>query len=139
MAAASFIPGPLRPDAPPAMRPENRAVWSPHWRVMAVNLTMLGETGERFQTLDLRSRRLGVYRDDPDFPEALRDADMIAARLLEHPVRVYVHAERRGTRVGRHLFSPQWTVRYRGSARTPLERYRQGDDPADPATDLIAD
>lgn len=134
----TIIPTPLHADSPKTMRPENRAIWSPHWMVMAANLTMLGETGERFQTLDLRSRQIGVYRDDPDFPDALKDADKIAARLLVNPIRVYVHAEKHGTRVGRHLFSPQWKVRYRGSARTPLERYRQGDDPDDIASDLIA-
>ena len=134
----TIIPTPLHADSPKTMRPENRAIWSPHWNVMAVNLTTLGETGERFQTLDLRSSKIGVYRDDPDFPDALKDADEIAVRLLVNPIRLYVHAEKRGARVGRHLFSPQWTVRYRGSARTPLERYRQGEDPDDVASDLIA-
>lgn len=137
MSTVSFIPAPLHADSPVTMCPENRAVWSPYWMVMAVNLVSRA-TGVK-QVLILRSRRIGVYADDPDFDEALRDADMIAMRLLERPERTVLNAERHGEHVGRRLFSPQWVVRYEGTARTPLERYRQGDDPYDAASDLIAD
>ena len=134
-----YIPRPLHADSPVTMRPENRAVWSPYWQVMAVNLACRA-TGP-VQSLILCSRRIGVYRDDPEFPQALADADHIAARLLEDPRRVRVDAcMRRGREAcRRRLFGAQWRVRYEGAWRTPLERYRQGDDPYDVDSDLIAD
>lgn len=110
----AFIPTPMYDTHPPFQAPENASIWSPYWTPQAVNLTH--RDGQAVQSLTV----MHVKDGDPTG----RDADIIARRLITDPKRIPIE----GTR----------GIRYHGTSRTPLERYRQGDMPFDTASDQTA-